>query len=133
MLDYKKNKNLLLAVAYLLLLFMTSILPMDWDMPKSRFIHTIVTVLTNLCHIPMFAILAFIWLQVLTYYQLKTFDKLAIVLTVSLILGIVYEIIQIAIPGRYSSIIDIGLNFIGVFLGISVYFIKEKRISRFAS
>jgi VanZ family protein len=133
MLDYKKNKILPLAVAYLLLLFMTSIIPMDWDMPRSHFIHEITTVLTNLSHIPMFAILAFIWLQVLTYYQLKTFNKLAIVLIVSLILGVVYEIIQIAIPGRYSSIIDIGLNFIGVFLGISVYFIKEKRISRFNS
>jgi len=80
-------------------------------------------VISNLAHIPAYAVVTFLWLR-LFIGSSKT-------ITFMIIMGILLfsvsdEFHQSFVPGRTSSISDIGLDLIGMMIGFIVINISKK-------
>ncbi len=74
----------------------------------------------NLMHVPFFAVLAWLWMRVLTPRYGVT---RAVFLTVAIIFvfGIIDELRQIPVEGRDASVSDIGLDLTGGMFGLLIY------------
>ena len=118
--------KIILTSFYMLLLLAGSMIPMDRHIKGLEFVIDLKPALQNLLHIPMFAILAFLFLLILTSFAIENWKRNAIVLLASGFFGIINEIIQIAVPGRYGGLTDILLNFAGAILGIVGFSLFEK-------
>ena len=90
---------------------------MDKEIKGLEFVMKIDPGLQNLLHIPVYALLAFLWFKSFSHskYSIKIIVLLSFL--IALAYGIVNEFYQLLIPGRYFSLSDILFNFIGVFLG----------------
>ena len=99
---------------------------MDRGIKGLQFVIGLKPSVQNLLHIPAFAILSILWLQVLRTSQLDRRKKILLVLFVSIGFGLLNEFIQFAVPGRYPGIMDIAMNTIGSILGIILYYKLEK-------
>jgi glycopeptide antibiotics resistance protein len=115
-----------ITICYMLLLVASSAIPMDRPIKGLQFIMDLKPTIQNLLHIPMFAVLSILYLQILINYQFEGWKRNSYVLLLSLCFGIINEAIQIVIPGRYGGITDIVLNLIGAFVGILIYSLVEK-------
>jgi glycopeptide antibiotics resistance protein len=120
------NRKIAVAVVYMSLILMTSVIPMDRDIEGLRFLIELKPLVQNLLHIPMFAILAILWLQISKQYEIEGKKRIVLILLLSFGFGILNELIQLTIPGRYAGILDMGLNTIGVLCGIALYVLLEK-------
>ena len=121
-----KRKIALLAL-YSLLVMAGSLIPMDRDIRGLQFIIDLKPAFQNFLHVPVFAILAILCLQVLRAYEMGRRKTLVIVLLCSLTLGVVNELVQLAVPGRYPSLMDIVFNTVGIICGMWLYFFLDKR------
>jgi hypothetical protein len=108
-----------ILIIYTLLLLGASLIPMDQEIEGLNFIIGLEPSIQNLLHIPAYAILSILLLQVLG-------KRLLLVIVVTIVFGIVNELIQLAIPGRYPSVIDVGLNIVGVVGGMLLYLWLER-------
>ena len=115
------KKKLLLLLLYMSLVMMGSLIPMDRQISGLRLIIAMKPVLQNLLHIPMFAVLSILLLQVLSGYDMTPLKRAAVLLGVAISFGVVNEMIQVIIPGRYAGMLDMVLNLIGIFSGILLY------------
>lgn len=120
------KKKLLLLVFYMALIMMGSLIPMDRHISGLRFIIAMKPVLQNLLHIPMFAVLSILLLQVLSGYDMSRARRTAILFGVAISFGVINEMIQVVIPGRYAGMLDMVLNLIGILVGIFVYKVVSK-------
>jgi len=120
-----KPKTFALIVC-LLMIFSTSLISADLDTMGFEFLLEMKAHLFNLIHIPLFMVLAIIWLQIVRPYSLSAWKKISSALLFSIFISIVYELIQMAIPGRSASSIDIGYNLLGVLVGIFAYYKLER-------
>jgi glycopeptide antibiotics resistance protein len=118
--------KIILTSIYMLLLLAGSMIPMDRQIKGLQFVIDLKPAIQNLLHIPMFAILSFLFLLILRGFQIENWKRNAIVLLSSGLFGLINEIIQISIPGRYGGLTDILLNFAGAVLGIVVFGLAEK-------
>ena len=79
-------------------------------------------IISNLAHIPEFALLTFLWLK--AFIKKENKGKFPLVDTLILIGLIIFaisdEIHQSFIPGRFASFMDIGLDVLGIFFGLSI-------------
>ena len=114
-----------ILISYMLLILGTSLIPMDRDIRGLQFIIDLKPLIQNLLHIPAFALLSILWLQVVRNHM-NGQKQILCVLSLTIGFGILTELIQITIPGRYPGIMDIGLNTIGSILGIILYYKLEK-------
>ncbi len=75
----------------------------------------------NFLHIPMFAI----WVILLKSPRFNIpsllIEKRVNTLFIGLLFGILLEIVQIIIPGRYASLEDVLLNVIGIVIGLVLH------------
>jgi VanZ family protein len=94
---------------------------MDREIDSLQFILALKPVLQNLLHIPLFMLLSILLLQVLQDYKPLSRSRIILALILSCFIGIFNEYIQIFVPGRYPSIIDMGFNTLGAMLGIALY------------
>ena len=80
-------------------------------------------IISNLAHIPAYALLAFLWLKAFERRSANhSFMAAALILLFALMLFAVSdEIHQSFIPGRSASYMDIGLDFIGIFFGLVTF------------
>ena len=117
--------KVVLTLSYMFLLLASSAIPMDRPIKGLQFIVDLKPAIQNLLHIPMFAILAFLFLQVLKNYKFPGWNRNFWVLFYAVCFGTINEAIQIVIPGRYGGVIDIVLNFVGAVVGILIYCIAE--------
>ncbi len=107
-----------ITVSYMLLILMTSLIPMDQDIRGLSFMIGLEPIIQSLLHIPMFAILAILSLQLFKAHQIRGPKRITLVLLFCISFGMLNEIIQIFVPGRYAGILEIGLNTIGVLCGV---------------
>jgi len=121
--------KILLTMAYILLLMGSSLIPMHEDVRTFRVLLALKPAIQNLLHIPALAILSILCLQVLSYATMERTRKIILVLGFTFAFGILNELVQAAIPGRYPGILDITLNFLGCLLGIALYMAAERRRS----
>jgi len=110
-----------LLASYTLLLLGASLIPMDQEIEGLNFIIGLEPSIQNLLHIPAYAILSILLLQVLG-------KRLLLVIVGTIVFGIVNELIQLAIPGRYPGLLDIGLNTIGALVGIFLFRTFERSV-----
>lgn len=122
----------LLPVAYMILILISSSIPMEREIKGIEFVMRIDARLQNLLHIPIFGLLAFLWIR--SFSELKYSIRKTLFLSsfISLIYGIFDESYQLLIPGRYSSVGDIVLNFMGIIAGdlAGIFFYRTFKASR---
>ena len=120
------NMKIFVVLIYTFLLLASSAIPMDGPIQGLQFIIDLKPTIQNLLHIPMYMVLAIFFLQILQNYQIEGWRRNLLVILGAGLIGILSEIIQIAVPGRYGGLSDIGLNFIGTITGIFIYSFVEK-------
>ena len=121
--------KIFLTCGYSILILLSSLIPMDQSAESFRFFLSLKPAVQNLLHIPAFAILSILCLQVLGYSPMDRTRKLIRVLMFSVAFGIVNEWVQFAIPSRYPGSLEIMLNSVGSALGMLVYLAAESRQS----
>ena len=115
----------------MLLILTLSLIPMHREIKGLGFLINMKSLVQNLMHIPFYAFLAILWFQILRIYAIKSWKTVLLVTFFSVGFGILIELIQMTIPGRYPSIIDMGLNTTGTFVGILICFLSERSRSKF--
>lgn len=75
-------------------------------------------VFSNFSHIPAYAILAYLILRCFSAISYKAY---AVSLITSVSYGALMEFLQIFVPLRTASLMDIGLNTIGILLALLFY------------
>ena len=120
------NKKIALVSFYTLLLLASSLVPMDRDIKGLQFVIDLKPTIQNLLHIPMYVILAILFLQILQNYQIEGWKGNILVFLGTGFFGIINEVIQVVVPGRYGGMTDIGLNLIGTLVGILIYHLVGK-------
>jgi glycopeptide antibiotics resistance protein len=130
-----RNKNFLIPIGYMLLILISSSVPMDKEIKGIEFVMKIDPGLQNFLHIPIFALLSYFWLR--SFYHLRYSVKWGLFLSFlfTMVFGILDEFYQILIPGRYCSIGDILFNCTGLIIGgligaFLLYGRKNRRIAQ---
>ncbi len=119
---------MVVAIGYMLLILITSVIPAEIHSGVAlKGFRFFIPFIKNLMHVPMYAILTILWMQILKQYDRGGTKRIVLVFFLSSAFGILNELIQLAIPGRYATISDITLNTIGMVCGIMVYFLVERR------
>ena len=113
------------TIGYMSLILATSLVP-GFEISDSESISIARQVIQNLLHIPIFAILSILFLQIARNYDIGRWKAGSLAFVFCGIFGLLNEIIQIFIPGRFGGLMDIGLNSIGALIGILIYFSVEK-------
>ena len=70
-------------------------------------------ILSNLAHIPAFALLSLLWLKTFNWNGNRLLSNL-LILSGLVLFAIVTEFLQSFVPGRTASFMDFGLNVIGI-------------------
>jgi len=120
------KRKIALLITYVVFLFATSLVPMDRPIEGLEFVFAIKPTLQNLLHIPLYMVLAILCLQVLQPYALPGRTKVIMAIVLPSLIGILNELTQIAVPGRYLSSLDAICNVIGSILGAVLYYRLER-------
>ena len=116
MLNYK---YLSLALFSTLLIIYASSIPDKALLGDDSLIEQIIS---NLAHIPAYALLTFLWLKAFERRNTDhSFMAAALILFALILFAVSDEIHQSFIPGRSASYMDIGLDFIGIFFGLVTF------------
>jgi glycopeptide antibiotics resistance protein len=122
--------NLLLALGYMAGIYWLSSIPGETD-PENALLSGIILwtppAIQNLVHIPLFGVLAWLWYRLLSA-RIKN-DRLLFSATFLLAtgFGILDELHQLTVPGRYASLTDIALNTLGA--GFAVWLIYRQGLT----
>jgi len=83
-------------------------------------------IICNLAHIPVFVLLTFFWLKALEPGKKERHSKkyIALILACLLLFAVSDEFHQYFVPGRSATIMDLGLDLLGILFGLSVYLSK---------
>ena len=73
----------------------------------------------NLLHVPVFALLAWLWSRALEGCHSNWPTAYLLPLLITAAYGLFDEWWQLSVPGRYASLTDLGLNLLGAFLGLA--------------
>jgi VanZ family protein len=76
--------------------------------------------ITNILHIPAFTLLFILWFGALKGLPLTQVSCYFYAFIISILYGVFLEVYQIFVPGRFSSLVDIVLNVLGVGIGIVI-------------
>jgi len=109
------------------LIFISSSIPMDGESEHLKFLMELKPTVQNLLHIPLFGLLAYLWLNALTKNGCPAKKKLIVTIIITVSYGLLDEFHQSFIPGRYASLSDIILNIIGIITGAVIYFQLQSR------
>ncbi len=119
-----KRSALLLPLAWMAGLFWLSSIPGEpsaQDPEFYVFVSWVPPTLQNLLHVPVFGALAWLWCWSLPAWMQddRSISVLAFVLTAGY--GVLDELHQAWVPGRYATWTDVSLNVIGAAIGLWVY------------
>ena len=115
----------LLAVAYMAALFLLSSIPDD-DGLGSRILFPPPSV-QNLLHVPVYAGLTWIWWRALT--TPKPLAKAGWAAAIAISYGVLDEVHQMYVPGRYGSVTDALLNAAGAAAVVAwVYLYRARKV-----
>lgn len=79
-------------------------------------------IISNLAHIPAYALLSFLWLKSFVGSTSRTRIIVSVLILSGLVLfAIADEIHQSFVPGRLASFMDFSLDLIGIFLGLGAF------------
>jgi VanZ family protein len=75
-------------------------------------------VLFNVGHIPAFALLTVLWLELAGQYGVHLLNRVLIVGGIAVVLALATEALQALVPGRYPDLGDVIRNLLGIALGL---------------
>jgi len=111
-------KYLLLAVLITLFVVYISSIP-EHSLPGSDSLNE--RIISNLAHIPAYALLSFLWLKSFAGSTSRNHIITSSFILAGLVLfAISDEFHQSFVPGRSASLMDIGLDLLGIFCGLAV-------------
>ena len=119
-------KKIAFVASYMGLIAFLSLAPMDAGAKQLRFLAAVAPDIQNLMHVPAYALLAVLWMQVLTQWGRRDGDRVAATVCAAVGFGLVVELAQVFIPGRYASLTDGLVNTLGACLGVLVYLGVER-------
>lgn len=90
--------------------------PTEDDAQLLLVVATVPSPLQNAMHFVLYGLLTLFWAAALERYERPLLGAA----TLSISIGVLLEYAQLFVPGRYSSLLDIGLNTAGVLIGIVV-------------
>lgn len=111
------------ALAWMTLIFVLSSIPGTVRPADEEYYQVFLWLppqIQNLLHIPVFAVLSWLWLQSFSSHRLQPRRAAAAAVLITGAYGILDEWHQSFVPGRYGSFTDISLDVVGAFLGVWV-------------
>lgn len=102
-------------------IYVLSSIPGKGGDKAARFMADIDPQLQNLLHLPLFALLQYLWLRALAARGVRWAGLFAGSLLITLGYGVFDELHQYFVPGRYASLTDLLLNLTGALIGVLVY------------
>lgn len=111
-------------------IFLLSSIPGDLEGDHFALLGYLKPTYQNLLHIPLYGLLQYLWLRTFYRHGKKGIVIILICLGITLGYGILDELHQIFVPGRYGSMVDMSLNFLGGCIGVAVFLLIEKHSLR---
>lgn len=102
-------------------IYVLSSIPGKGGDKAARFMADIDPQLQNLLHLPLFALLQYLWLRGLAARGVRGAGLFAGSLLITFGYGVFDELHQYFVPGRYASLTDLLLNLTGALIGVLVY------------
>jgi len=116
-------------VALMIMIFILSSIPGPSRDSQTWLLTDLKPALQNGLHVPLYGLLQWLWLRALV----RPARPLAMTLWFATLITVGYgcfdELHQALVPGRYASVLDVGLNTLGVVIG-SLLFLWMSRGSR---
>jgi VanZ family protein len=102
----------------MVLITISSSIPMD-AAHADRWYAGLEPNLQNLLHIPLFALLSYLWAR--TFNNRSHRNILFPAVLLAILFGFFDELHQMVIPGRYAGLLDILLNTTGALIGVFIF------------
>lgn len=113
--------RILLPLTYMAGIFWFSSLP-GQPTPEDPTVNAVFLLISpklqNLLHVPLFGVLAWLWHWSLRGWSIQSTQLGLIAFLLAAGYGVVDELHQLTVPGRYASLTDIGLNVLGAAIPI---------------
>lgn len=112
--------RIIITLCFMALLLIASVIPGRAQPGDSVFIWMVAktpTLLQKTLHVCLYAVLAMLWVWSLEAIQSKP-QRMVIAIIVAVCFGAAMEWYQTKVPGRYGTIVDIGLNTAGAVVGL---------------
>ena len=100
----------------MILIYSLSSIPGNGNRIPSKIIAFIKPEIQNILHIPEYGILVFLWFYALLNFYETIPQSIRIAMLISVIYGVLDEVHQFFVPGRYMGLTDIALDLTGVML-----------------
>jgi glycopeptide antibiotics resistance protein len=109
-----------ILAAYTMGMLLTSIIPMSRQGGGAPFWARLDPSAQNMLHVPMFMVFVFLLNRVWADQAAGIYMRWVAVMGVSILFSVMLESIQLIIPGRHPSFMDVLLNMLGAGLGCFV-------------
>jgi len=83
-------------------------------------------IIQNMLHIPLFAILAFLWMSFFRKRQINYKKAVLYTCLITFLISNLDELYQLFVPERDASFLDLFLDMIGLLLGVVIYTVTNK-------
>ena len=110
-----------ITILVMALLLLVSIVPGHAKPGDSAFVFIVAktpTTVQKLLHFSLYGLLTFLWMWTLVSVQSR-FARMALAATITILFGAAMEVLQTRIPGRFGTIVDVGLNAAGALRGLA--------------
>ena len=116
------KKSIILPIVYMFFIFVLSSIPaQEGKLAGDSFTRRVIQ---NLLHIPLFGLLAFLWMRAFNKNNLLVKKALIYSLIITVLYAAFDELHQYFVPGRYATLGDFLFNTVGCAGGIFVYTLK---------
>lgn len=106
----------------MVIVFILSSIPGEIDNERLKILTSLDPRLQNFLHIPLFGLLQYLWLFSFSKHGLTVSKTVILSLPITLGYGFLDEFHQYFIPGRYASLMDLGLDLLGIALATMIFF-----------
>jgi len=113
---------LVLPFLYMGVIFLLSSISGDAASPTvDSFTRTVKAIIYNGAHIPLFALLAWLWCWSLAGWNIALKQRLILAFCLTAVYGVTDEWHQSFTPGRDASFLDVMLDMLGAYLAVHFY------------
>jgi len=122
---------LAIAITYTAVLFLLSLVPMAGPTGELSLRIGLTPGVQNILHIPLYGLLAVLWLRVANGHTAHKNKGILLVLSGGCVFGVANELVQAFVPGRYADLQDVLLNVVGLVMGVVFFMWVERMKSSF--
>ncbi len=108
-----------ITVGYMAMLLILSAIP-DTSSPENQFMLLSPTI-QNLAHMPAYGFLVLLWIFNLRNFGVSKRHAVMTAMIIATVYGLLMELLQMSMPGRFPSIMDCLLNVAGILMITACY------------